>query len=108
MAAIEVAGVDGVVNQLRLLFVFAFHCSDSAFVFEPLANESKDVNSPGVGRVVKRFVLDVRAVVEHCRKSFGNTPQQIFAQDDHSQSAWSHVLLRTCIDHSIPIYIDHT
>src|SRR5215207_5052678 len=71
MTSIEVAGVNRIVQQPRLLFVLPLHCRNSAFLLQPFADQGKDVNPPGVWSVVKGFVLDVSAIVEHHWKSFG-------------------------------------
>ena len=65
VSAIEVGRVDSVVKQCRFLFVLTMHGFEAAFFLQPFANQTDDVNAPGVWRVVERVVLDVRAVVEH-------------------------------------------
>ena len=101
VAAIKVGRVDRVVDQLRLLLRSRVHRRQSAFFLQPLANQTDDVNAPGVRRVVERLVLDVRAIVEHRVQSVGNPLQQIVAHDHERDAARSHVLLRAGIDERI-------
>ena len=75
-------------------------------MLQPLANQTENVNAPGVGRVVERFVLDVNAIVEHRRQILGDALQQVVAQDHQRYAAWSHVLLRAGIDDAILSDID--
>ena len=104
VAAIKIRCIDRVIYQLRLCFVFAMHAGQAAFFFQPLADQTDDVNAPGVRRVVKRFVLDVRAIVEHRVQPFGNLLQKIVAHDDERDAAWPHVLLRAGIDD--PVFLN--
>src|SRR6185503_19524465 len=106
VAAIKVSGVDDIIEQLRLCLILASHNSDAALLLKPFADKTENVDSPGVWRIVERLVLDVRAIVEHRRKSFRNALQQILTQDYDCKPAWSHVFLSAGVNDSILIHID--
>src|SRR6266550_599695 len=106
MSAIKSGGVYCVINELSFFFVLAVHSLESTLFEQPLANQTDDVNAPRVWSVIKGFILDVGAIVEHCVKPLGNSLEQIVAHDHERDATWSHVFLRTCIDQRIFINRD--
>src|SRR6266849_5964115 len=106
MSAIKAGGVNRVIDELSFFFVLAMHCLESALLEQPLANQTDDVNAPGVWGVVEGSILDVGAIVEHRVKSVRNSLQQIVAHDDKRDATWSHIFLRSRIDQRIFINSD--
>jgi len=101
VAAVEVGGVNHVVNLLRLLDVLPVHPFEAPLLFHPLAHQVEDVDAPGVRRVVERAVLGVRAVVEHRRQSLPPLCQKVFADDDDGDARGAEVLLRARVDERV-------
>src|SRR6266550_8532432 len=106
MATIKVGFINRIVEKLRLLFVFTLHRGKASLIFEPLANQADDVNAPRVWCVVKRLILNVSTIIQHCLESVWNELQQIVADDYKRHAAWSHILLRARIDECIFLHRD--
>lgn len=95
---VEVAGIDGLVQQVLLGAVALLHRGHPALLLQPFEDQAGQV--PGVSRrgVVHGTVVRGDLVVEHGRTDAAGAAEQVFANDHHHQAGRADVLLRPGID----------
>src|SRR5882672_1027328 len=92
------AGVEEVVEELRLGDVFLFHLDKPALLLQPLEHEAGDV--PGVARrgVGHGVRFGLHFVVEDGGRAFHRMAEQVFAHDDDDEARRADVFLRAGVD----------
>src|SRR5258708_10181625 len=100
------AGFDGVVKKFGLGVVALLDGGESAQGFNPLENETDNVNRESGGGVIERLFLDVRAVLEERREIFVGALGEIFAEDDDGDTGGAEIFLRASEDEAELFDID--
>src|SRR5688572_4118915 len=98
MPPIKFSRVDRVVEYLRFFLILSLHGREAAFFFHPLTNETEEVNTPCIRSVIKRLILNVGSIIDHCMQAIWNSLQQIITQDHKRDAARPHILLCTSVD----------
>src|SRR5579883_563834 len=98
-AAVEAgAGVDGAVEELRLLLVPALDLREAADLLDPREHVADEVDAERRGRVVERLVLGVDAVLEDLREVLAAALEELVPGDADDDAARADVLLGAGID----------
>ena len=105
---IEIAGIEIVIEKLCFFEVALFHDLEAADAEQPIHNKLADVDRPAGRRVVHRAVLGRERIVTKrgCERQV--VAEQVFADDDDSETGRCDILLSSGIDHAELGYVDRT
>src|SRR5438067_13245664 len=100
------AAFDGVIKELGFGVVAFLNACDSSERLNPFENESDDVNRESRRRMVKRFSLDLRAVLEKRWKVFVGALGKALAEDDDGHAGRAEIFLCAGKDEAELLHVD--